>query len=119
MDILVIVNESPWGSSLATAALRFVRAAQHAGKRVAAVFFHGDGIYNALPGRASDDGLPSPVQDWCELAGQGNTELLLCSAASARRLAQSVVNDLPVEFREAGLVEMWDLAGRCDRIVTF
>ena len=119
MDILVIVNESPWGSSLATAALRFVRAAQHAGKEVAAVFFHGDGIYNALPGRVSDDGLPCAVQDWCELAGQGETELLLCSASSARRLAQSIVNELPGEFRESGLVRMWELAGRCDCVVTF
>ncbi len=119
MDILVIVNESPWGSSLATAALRFVRAAQHSGKCVPAVFFHNDGIYNALPGRVSDDGLPSPVQSWVELAEYGETELLLCSAASARRLAQSAVNELPGAFREAGLVEMWGLAGRCDRVVTF
>jgi len=119
LRILVIVNESPWGSSLATAALRFVRAAQHAGNRVAAVFFHGDGIYNALPGRVSDDGLPSPAQSWRELAGQGKTELLLCSTASARRLMQSSVNEFPDEFREAGLVEMWDLAERCDRVVTF
>ena len=119
MDILVIVNESPWGSSLATAALRFVRAAQHSGKRVPAVFFHNDGIYNALLTRSSDDGLPSPVHSWCELAGRGETELLLCSAASARRLAQSAVNELPTAFREAGLVEMWGLAEHCDRVVTF
>ena len=62
MKILVIVNESPWGSSLASTALRFVHAACAAGHEVPAVFFHNDGVYNALEGEVSDGGLISPSQ---------------------------------------------------------
>jgi tRNA 2-thiouridine synthesizing protein D len=119
MDILVIVNESPWGSSLAGTAQRFIRAALDAGHRVPAVFFQNDGVYNALGGRAADDGLPSPFTGWCELGRRSGVQLLLCSAASARRLEQSQVDQLPAGFREAGLARMWELAVDCDRLVTF
>lgn len=119
MDILVVVNESPWGSSLAGAAQRFVKAALDAGEAVPAVFFQNDGVYNALAGRASDDGLPSPIETWCELAGEKGTQMLLCSAASARRLDRQAADSLPDAFREAGLAAMWELARRCDRVVTF
>jgi len=119
MDILVIVNESPWGSSLAGTAQRFIKAAVDAGETVPAVFFQNDGVYNATAGRASDDGLPSPFETWCELARDQGVRLLLCSAASARRLDQPAVDSLPDAFREAGLAAMWELAQRCDRVVTF
>jgi len=47
------------------------------------------------------------------------TALLLCSAASARRMGTDQSSTLPAEFSEAGLVQMWDIARRCDHVLTF
>jgi sulfur relay (sulfurtransferase) complex TusBCD TusD component (DsrE family) len=41
--------------------------------------------------------------------------LLLCSAASQRRLERAPETG----FREAGLAEILDLMNSCDRVVTF
>ena len=119
MDIMVIVNESPWGSSIASTAMRFVQAAHLAGNRVVAIFFKNDGIYNAQSGSMSDDGLISPANGWCEIGREKSTPLLLCPAASARRFDQALIDKLPKEFRQAGLLEMWAIAQDCDRVVTF
>lgn len=119
MKIFVIVNESPWGSSLASTALRFVGSVPGTGNHVSAVFFHGDGVYNALPGRLSDDGLDSPQGRWCKLASEQGFDLLLCSAAAVRRLPASSGASWPAPFIEAGLAQMWDRAGLADRVVTF
>jgi len=117
MKVFVIVNETPWGSSLASAALRFVRAALRQGLEVPAVFFSGDGVYHALPGRMSDSGQEKPAEAWMTLAGQ-EIELLLCSSAAARRL-DGIPAETASAFREAGLARMWALASDCDRVVNF
>ena len=119
MKILVIVNESPWGSSLVTTALRFVQSANQSGHKVPAVFFQNDGSYNAFDGRVSDDGMVSPSRAWQEIGREHHTRLLLCSAAFARRFMTESIGKLPEEFREAGLPQMWDIARRCDRVVSF
>ena len=67
LEILLIVNESPWASSLAGTAQRIFQAAQASGHKVTAVFFHQDGVYNAQDWRASDKGLTSPALRWQEL----------------------------------------------------
>ena len=119
MKMLVIVNDSPWGSSVATTALRFVQAANQSGHKVPAVFFHNDGVYNALDGQVSDDGMVSPSHAWQEIGRQQHTQLLLCSAALTRRINKESIGRLPQEFQEAGLPQMWDIARRCDRVVSF
>lgn len=119
MKLFVIVNESPWGSSLASSALRFVSAVVKSGNQVPAVFFHNDGVYNALPGRLSDDGMASPVTQWCQLANEHSIDMLLCSAAAARRFPADFAKILPTPFTEAGLAQMWVRAGLCDRVVSF
>lgn len=119
MDILVIVNASPWGTSLPGAAYRFVTAALDLEQRVPAVFFHDDGVYNAVAGRMADDGLPAPQAQWAALARDNGIDLLLCSAAAARRMPEALAADLEKPFREAGLAEMLELMDGCDRVVTF
>ena len=52
MKVLVIVNQSPWGATLPVVALRLVRAMTSDDVEIDAVYFRGDGVYNALPGRA-------------------------------------------------------------------
>ena len=115
MKILVIVNESPWGSSLGVTALRLTRAMADRGEQISAVFFREDGVYHALPGRTADGGTPCLAEAWQVLAGQGGIPLLLCSSDAQRRLQQAPEGG----FREAGLAEMMELMVRSDRVVTF
>jgi tRNA 2-thiouridine synthesizing protein D len=118
MRILVIVSSSPWGCARPSAALRFVRAALAGGERVPAVFFHDDGVYNALPGTLSDDGLASPQAGWRSLAAEFGLDLLLCPAAAGRRLPESASGDL-APFREEGLARLVELLYESDRVVRF
>lgn len=119
MRFLVIVSSSPWGSSLASAALRFVRAALADGDQVVAVFFNGDGIYNALPGESSDGGGPGPQTAWSGLGKEYGLDLILCPAARARRLGSAVRDRFSPSFREGGLASLLELMERCDRVISF
>lgn len=115
MKILVIVNESPWGSSLGVTALRLVRAMLAGGQQLAAVYFREDGVYHAQAGRAADSGTPCLATAWQSLTETGEVPLLLCSSASQRRFEKTPTG----AFREAGLAEMMELMASSDRVVTF
>ena len=115
MKILVIVNVSPWSGSLAVTALRLVEAMLGRGFEIAAVYFRGEGIYQALNGRIVDNGTPELRAAWLQIQQQKSVPLLLCSSAAQRRLERR-----PTEgFREAGLAEVLELMGGCDRVVSF
>lgn len=119
MKILLTVNESPWSASLASAALRFAKAALAQKLELTAVFFRNDGVYHALPGAATDAGAADLHREWRELAATGATELLCCSAAVARRFGTDALPADSQCFRMAGLVEVLDRMQGCDRVVTF
>ena len=119
MDILVVVNESPHGSTLAAKALRFIKAVQKAGHTVPMVFFQGEGIYNALGSKSPDHKRTTLLDSWQEVSRLHRTRLLLCSAAIARRNAGPIPASIAAEFDQAGLPFMWDFALRCDRVITF
>jgi sulfur relay (sulfurtransferase) complex TusBCD TusD component (DsrE family) len=124
VKVLVIVNTSPWGSSLGVTALRLVRTMLQRtmlqpgagdGLRIAAVYFREEGVYHAVPGRITDSGTPALRDAWLALAALHGLPLLLCSSAAQRRL-----DDCPSGgFREAGLAEVLDLMRSCDRVVSF
>lgn len=115
LNILLVVNDSPWGSTLALTALRLANAAVAAGHRLEAVFFRGEGVYNVVPGTAMDAGTPDLADSWSRLAEAGDTELMVCQSSARRRL-----NAPPAPpFREAGLVEFSDRLEGCDRVLTF
>jgi sulfur relay protein TusD/DsrE len=115
VKILIIVNESPWGSSLGMTALRLARVMMTGETRLAAVFFREEGVYHAEPGRAVDGGTICLNGAWRDLSEQTGAPLLVCSAASQRRL-KKVPQD---GFREAGLAEIMEIMACCDRVVTF
>jgi len=115
MKILLIVNSSPWGSTLAVTALRFARAVVAEGMTVTAVFFREDGIFHAVGSRATDAGTPALSEAWPEFALTNGAELLVCRSSGQRNLAQS----LSGPFREAGLAEMMALMAASDRVVTW
>jgi tRNA 2-thiouridine synthesizing protein D len=115
VKILVIVNASPWGGSLAVTALRLARAMLDQGLSIAAVYFRGEGVYQALAGRAQDQGTPCLRDAWLELWRQQHVPLLLCSSAAQRRLEAAATEG----FREAGLAEVLELMRSCDRVVSF
>ncbi len=119
MNCLLIVNESPWGSGLALAAFRFARAAHERGLEVAAVFFREDGVYNALPGRASDAGTPNLADAWRDLAHRSGARLLVCRSSADRRLCEDPPTIFPAPFEVSGLTVMFEVALDCDRLVSF
>ncbi len=115
MKILVIVTESPWGSSLGVTALRLVRALIGEGEQLCAVYFREEGVYHAQQGRAGDAGTPSLYEAWEELARNQGVQLMVCSSAAQRRLDKAPGGS----FAEAGLAQMMELLQDCDRVVTF
>ena len=115
MKVLVIVNASPWGGSLAVTALRMVRAMLLQGLSVDSIQFRGEGVYTAMAGQGTDPGTPGFPEAWLELAVEHGFPLLLCSSASTRRLDTVPQNG----FRAAGLPEMLERMAACDRVVTF
>jgi tRNA 2-thiouridine synthesizing protein D len=113
VKVLVIVNESPWGGTLAATALRLARSLLDGGHSIDAVFFRGDGVYNLLPGQGED--AFDLAAGWNSLASASEFPLLLCSSASARRLDREPDG----RFRPAGLAEVLERMSGCDRVVTF
>jgi tRNA 2-thiouridine synthesizing protein D len=115
VKVLVIVNESPWGSSLGVTALRLVRALIGNGERLSAIFFREEGVYHAQPGRVHDAATPCLHEAWQSLSADNGIPLLLCSSASQRRFEQ-----VPsTRFQEAGLARLMELLQSSDRVVTF
>jgi sulfur relay (sulfurtransferase) complex TusBCD TusD component (DsrE family) len=115
VNITVIVNEAPWGSGLASAALRLAQACIAGDVGLAAAYFRDEAVYLAVPGRAADPGAPDLRADWLELSRTHGFPLLLCSSAAQRRLPEP-----PGEgFREAGLAEVLEMIAASDRVVTF
>ncbi len=114
-----MVHASPWGGSLAATALRFLRALLAAGHEVPAVYFRGDGVYHALPGRQTDAGADDLWRSYAELARAHDFELLLCSAAAARRLPTTGADALEPPWREAGLARGFELMAAAERVVSF
>ena len=118
MRLLLIVNTSPWGSTLAATALRFARAASDDGDSLA-VYFQGEGVYNAIAGSVNDAGAVRLCAGWVQLAEARRASLLLCSAAAARRFPDSLAGDLPPVFQVAGLAVLLEQMAACDRLVSF
>ena len=115
MKVLIIVNESPWGSTLSATALRMIRVLLDGDVEVEAIFFRGDGVYNALSGRACDAGTPNLAETWAALSDSRGIPMLLCSSAASRRLDSAPGPG----FREAGLAEVLERMAGCDQVVSF
>jgi sulfur relay protein TusD/DsrE len=115
VKILLVVNDSPWGSTLSMTALRISRQALEAGHGLEAVFFRGDGVYHATAETESDAGTPDTFAAWAAMAERNGTALMVCQSSSRRRLGAPPA----APFREAGLVEFADLVAACDRVLTF
>lgn len=115
MKILIIVNESPWGSSLGVTALRVARVIPAEKACIAAVYFREEGVYHAQPGRVTDNGTPDLHSEWQSLAQQHGFPLLVCSSAAQRRM-DNAGSSL---YREAGLAEVMEILASSDRLVSF
>lgn len=118
LKFLVMVNTSPWGSSRSGVALRFLRATLEAGHEVSALYFRGDGVYHAMPGRQADPGATDLSKGYASLAQSGQFQLLLCSAALSRRFEASA-DTFQAPWQAAGLARWVELLGESDRVVSF
>lgn len=115
MNILFVINSSPWGSTLGVTALRIARAARDEGMTVSAVFFREEGVFQTRPGRANEAGTPELSKAWTEFARSSGAQLLVCRSSGQRNLP-----DLPTgAFRESGLAEMMELMAVSDRVVSW
>ena len=117
MNVLLMVNHSPWGSTLPATAQRCASALLDAGHTLAGIYFRGDGVYNALAGDVDDPGAVNLVAAWKETATAAGCELLLCSSACARRLPGDRVDGLGPPYRVIGLGELFAVADAADRWV--
>ncbi len=115
--MLVIVNDSPLGSHSSLTALRFCIAASSRGHVVLQVFFYLDGVYQQLDIKVHETAEPDLGSRWREFAAGGETELVVCGAASHRRIPQQLSQSSG--FRQGSLVEMLDLSTRVGRLLTF
>lgn len=117
VQTLLIVNESPWGSSLPLAALRFAEAATGLGYALHAVYFQHDGVYNALHAAQTDAGTPELSARWAELARVAGCGLWLCSSASQRRMNPEATVSGP--FEAVGKARFLEAVAACERVVSF
>jgi sulfur relay (sulfurtransferase) complex TusBCD TusD component (DsrE family) len=85
---------------------------------MAAIWFQGDGVYNAVGGDRADPGIEDLASAWVEAAHAADCELLLCSSACARRLPGEAMYTLGAPYRVAGLGELFELMERTDRWVS-
>ena len=115
MNILIVVNSSPWGTSLGLTALRFARAAVAEGMTVPAVFFREDGVFHTQRARVAQAGTPELADAWPEFAQSCGAQLLVCRSSGQRNLAEAPGQ----AFREAGLAEMMELMADCDHVVSW
>lgn len=115
MGIVMVVNASPWGSTLGVTALRFGRALVAEGMTLNAVFFREDGVFQVQPGLPSEPGSPPLYEGWVELAESCGARLLVCSSSSQKNGAGPV----QPPFRVAGLAELMALMADNDRVVTW
>jgi sulfur relay (sulfurtransferase) complex TusBCD TusD component (DsrE family) len=114
MKILLIVNSSPWGSTLGVTALRVARAVIAEDMILSAVFFREDGVFQTRRSRITDAGTPALAESWAGLAADSDTRLLVCSSSSQRNFSDPASDP----FREAGLAELMELMANSDRVVT-
>ena len=114
MNILLVVNDSPWGSTLSITALRLARAMLSAGHSLDGIFFRGEGVYNAVGATTGNPASPDLKQAWSTLADDSGAALMLCQSSVERRLESRP--DEP--FRGAGLAELIDRMATADRVVT-
>ncbi|HLF96679.1 MAG TPA: sulfurtransferase complex subunit TusD [Methylococcaceae bacterium] len=116
----LLINSAPH-SAQAHAAFRFARAAVGQGYRVIRVFFHGEGVYHALPPSPPGGSEVSLTTRWAELARDANVDLVLCSAAAERRGVWSGESGRAVAegFRVGGLGQWVEACLQAERTLSF
>lgn len=117
MDITIIVNDSPGQSRASQTALRFCRAALGRQHRISQVFFYADGVYQQLVPEVRDAGDPDLFHDWQQFADQHSVRIIVCPAASDRRLPAAM--DTTGKFEKSGLTEFMQQAVLSDRVISF
>jgi tRNA 2-thiouridine synthesizing protein D len=116
----LLINSAPH-SAQADAAFRFARAAAGHGYRIIRVFFHGEGVYHALPPPIMGGNEKSLTARWTELARTADVDLVLCSAAAERRGVWDSESGRPVAegFRVGGLGQWVEACLQAERILSF
>jgi len=81
------------------------------------VFFYADAVYQQLASGSHDAGDPDLTADWQQFAQQNSTPIIVCPAATDRRLPEGWESS--ASFEVSGLAEFMELAAAADRVVSF
>jgi tRNA 2-thiouridine synthesizing protein D len=128
MKFSLLVLSSPRSVQSGDSAWQFARAVLDNGHELYRVFFYHDGVHqgSSLSITAQDE--HDRVQRWADLAGEHNTDLVLCIASAlkrgvldeteAQRQQRSCANMHPA-FNLSGLGQLIDASAVSDRLLTF
>lgn len=126
MKFALMVNGSPYRSQGASSAYRFAAAAVAQGHEVVRVFFHGDGVYNAVRDANPPADELQLLRLWRDLARNHGVDLAVCSAAAERRGVlggqgeeMEAFPGMADGFRVAGLGLWMDACLAADRVIVF
>lgn len=84
---------------------------------IAQVFFYLDGVYHQLDAGTQEAGESDLVAEWQILADRHRTKLVVCTAASHRRIPAG--DSVIAGFHPGSLVETLGLSTRIDRTISF
>lgn len=128
MKLAVMVNEGPYQHESADSALQFTKAALNKGHEIFRVFFYHDGVNNGTRLGVPPQDDRNITQQWTELAGKHNLDLVVCVAAAQRRgiLDEDEMkrhgkdaNNIAPGFRISGLGQLIEAGIQADRLVVF
>ncbi|RKF20852.1 sulfurtransferase complex subunit TusD [Alginatibacterium sediminis] len=125
LTYLLVVNSAVYGQQSAAHALKFAQAITESEHTLSAVFFYQDGVSNALSTLLPASDEVNLVHRWKDLGRQHGVDLLVCSAAAARRglideteaTSADLVCTQDDAFISAGLAELAMLSLKADRVI--
>ncbi|MEF8797057.1 MAG: DsrE family protein [Salinivenus sp.] len=117
MNILIIINDAPYGTEAAYNALRLARALQHEDEDVTVnLFLMGDGVSNAVAGQSTADGYYN-VERMLTMALRKGATMHLCQTCMK---ARGVEEEDVIEGAEVGSMSglaQWTLDA--DKVINY
>lgn len=114
MEIAILLNDSPFKSSLCEAALDFSLAAIKSGHSISRIFLYQDATYLALPMQCPTDEW-NPHEAWLNFAKTQGLKIECCVAAAQRR----GIKQVEAPFKISGLVSLAEAQLLYDQVVQF
>ena len=122
MQLSLLIQGSPYGTTACQSAIEFARAVYKQGHSLYRVFFYKDGVYIGNGDFQTPSDEANVQHDWIEFSHEHELKLTLCIAATQRRgFAPPADRDSTDDgvFEYVGLGQFIEAMIESDRIVTF